>query len=160
MRLRTFVALPALFVVLLISAAPAAYASYGGDGGINISNPSPDAGASVSITSDGWQANSDVTIVLHSTPVTLATVTADGNGVVDTSVVIPSGTAAGAHTIELTGTDPSGAPRTVSTDITVGSGGGSSLPRTGAAIGALLGVAAILFVAGTALSRARRRAID
>jgi hypothetical protein len=44
--------------------------------------------------------------------------------------------------------------------IDVGSGGSSALPRTGAAIAALLGVATILFVVGSALSQARRRAID
>jgi 5'-nucleotidase len=133
-------------------------ASYSGDGGITVSPSAPVSGGVVTIDSSGWKANSDVTITLHSTPVVLGTVTASSSGAVHATESIPAGTAAGAHTIELTGTDPTGAPRDVSTTITVASGG-SSLPRTGAAIAAMLGVATVLFLAGTALARARKRAI-
>ena len=103
---------------------------------------------------------SDVTITLHSDPVTLGTFTADADGNISASVTIPDNIDVGAHTLELTGVDPTGAPRTVTTPIEVSDGGSSSLPRTGAAIAALLGVATILFVVGTALSQARKRALD
>jgi hypothetical protein len=160
MRLRNLVALPLISIAALLALAPAALATYGGDGGIDVSDPSPKAGDEITVNCGGWEKNSEVTIVLHSDPVTLATVVADGGGEVNATVTIPSDVDAGAHTLELTGTDPSGAPRTVTAGIDVGSGGGSSLPRTGAAIAALVGVATILFVVGSALSQARRRAID
>jgi hypothetical protein len=161
MRLRNLVALALFGAALLLVSAPAAFAtSYGGDGGIDLSNPSPNKGDSITVKCGGWMPDSDVTIVLHSDPVTLATVAADGSGNIDATVSIPSSVDAGAHTLELTGTDPSGTPRTVTAALEVGSGGGSSLPRTGAAIAALVGVATVLFVTGTALSQARKRAID
>lgn len=159
MRLRHLFVLPGLCAAALVLMAPAAMATYSGDGGITVTPSTPSAGGSVTIDSSGWMHDTDVTITLHSNPVVLGTVTADANGDVHAVETIPAGTAAGAHTIELTGTDSTGAPRDVSTAITVGSGGGS-LPRTGAAIAAMVGVAAVLFAAGTALSRARKRAIN
>jgi hypothetical protein len=160
MRLRTLVALPLFSIAALIAFAPAAIATYDGDGGIDVSDPSPKAGDDITINCGGWDENSNVTIVLHSDPVTLGAAVADGGGEINATVTIPSNVGAGAHTLELTGTDPTGAPRTVTMGIDVGSGGSSALPRTGAAIAALLGVATILFVVGSALSQARRRAID
>jgi hypothetical protein len=159
MRLRSLIVLPGLCAAALILMAPAAMASYSGDGGVTISPSTPSAGGDITIDSSGWMHDTDVTITLHSDPVVLGTVTADANGDVHTTVSIPAGTAAGAHTIELTGTDSTGAPRDVTTAITIASGGGS-LPRTGAAIAAMVGVAAVLFAAGTALSRARKRVIN
>jgi hypothetical protein len=159
MRLRSLIVVPGLCATALILMAPAAMASYSGDGGITVSNPTPSAGGEITIDSTGWMHDTDVTITLHSDPVVLGTVTADANGDVHAVETIPAGTAAGAHTIELSGTDSDGAPRTVETAITVASGGGS-LPRTGAAIAAMVGVAAVLFAAGTALSRARKRVIN
>jgi LPXTG-motif cell wall-anchored protein len=157
MRVRTVLALATFATTILATAAPV-YASYSGDGGISMSPGSPSAGSSLTIDSPGWKAGTDVTITLHSTPVVLATVKADANGNAHAVVTIPSGTATGAHTLELTGTDPAGAPRTVTSPITI-SGGGGSLPRTGAAIAALVLVGTVLFAVGTALSRARKRAI-
>jgi hyaluronoglucosaminidase len=151
---------PALSAALLVLSAPAAMASYSGDGGITVTPPTVGGGNQVTIDSSGWKASSDVTITLHSTPVVLGTVQADASGNVHSTQTIPSGTATGAHTIELTGTDPSGAPRDVTSQITVTAGGSSgSLPRTGAAIAGMLGVALVLFLAGLALSRARKRAL-
>ena len=63
--------------------------------------------------------------------VTLGTAAVDGNGNFATEITIPSGLAAGDHTLVVTGNDSSGAPRTVERTITVGSGV-NELPRTGA----------------------------
>ena len=158
MRARTVIALAACAMTML-AAAPAAYASYSGDGGVTLSPTSPKVGSMLTIDSTGWKPATDVTITLHSTPVVLATVTADANGNAHATGQIPSGTATGAHTVELTGTDPAGAPRTVTTAITISAagGGGGSLPRTGAAIAALVLVGAVLFAIGAALSTARKR---
>jgi hypothetical protein len=163
MKLRMLVAVaavPALSAAFLVLGATAAMASYSGDGGITVTPSTVSGGNQVTIQSSGWKANSDVTITLHSTPVVLGTVTADASGAVSATETIPSGTAVGSHTIELTGTDPSGAPRDVTAQINVTSGGSGSLPRTGAAIAAMVGVALVLFLGGTALSRARKRAIN
>jgi LPXTG-motif cell wall-anchored protein len=158
MRVRTFIALAACAVTML-AAAPAAYASYSGDGGVTLDPATPKVGSTLTVDSTGWMAATAVTVTLHSTPVVLATVTSDANGNVHAEAQIPSDTATGAHTLELTGTDPAGAPRTVTTAITIdaASGGGGSLPRTGAAIAALVLVGAVLFAVGAALSTARKR---
>jgi LPXTG-motif cell wall-anchored protein len=144
----------ALFALLGTSVA---WASYGSDGGISLSNTAPSAGSSVTITSTGWMPNTSVTVTLQ--PVVLTTATADATGTVHVTVTIPSNTASGSHTIELTGTSAAGAPRTVSTPITVSTGGGGNLPRTGAAIAALFLVGIALFGVGSALSAARKRAV-
>ncbi len=158
MRLR-LVVVAAAWSVLVLVMAPAAHASYSGDGGVTVVPPSPKVGSSITVDSSGWKANTDVTITLHSTPVVLATVKADANGAVHSTSAIPSGTSAGAHTVELTGVDPLGAPRDVSAAITVEAAGGGNLPRTGAAIAALLLVGTVLFAVGAALSSARKRAV-
>jgi hypothetical protein len=159
MKLRSLFVMAAVCGAALFVMAPAAMASYGGDGGITVDDSTPKAGASITIDSDGWKADSEVTITLHSDPVVLDTVNADGTGNVSATVALPANTPAGAHTIELTGTDADDAPRTASVAITVSAADGSSLPRTGAAIAAMLGVGLVLFVVGSALSAARKRAI-
>jgi LPXTG-motif cell wall-anchored protein len=147
----------ALFALLGTSVA---WASYGSDGGISLSPTSQNAGGSLTINSSGWMADSSVTITLHSTPVVLTTVKSDATGTVNVTVTVPSNTASGSHTIELTGTSTAGAPRTVSTPLTVTStSGGGNLPRTGAAIAALFLVGIALFGVGSALSAARKRAV-
>jgi len=47
----------------------------------------------------------------------------------------------------------------VSSPITVAASGGDPLPRTGAAVAALVLVGVVLFVVGSALSTARKRAL-
>jgi LPXTG-motif cell wall-anchored protein len=143
----------------MLFAVPA-WASYSGDGGVTVTPSSVSAGGSVTIDSSGWKPSSSTTITLHSDPVVLATVTTDSSGTVHTAAAIPSNTPAGAHTIELTGTDVDSAPRTATVSITVtsASGGGGSLPRTGAAVAALSLVGLALFGGGSLMAAARRRA--
>ncbi|POH72046.1 hypothetical protein CVS27_17865 [Arthrobacter glacialis] len=61
--------------------------------------PSIQAGKKFELTMSGFPANSDVSLVLHSTPVLLGTVTTKDDGTVTTTVTIPASTEAGAHTI-------------------------------------------------------------
>ncbi|WP_165788201.1 discoidin domain-containing protein [Arthrobacter glacialis] len=61
--------------------------------------PSIQAGKKFELTLSGFPANSDVSLVLHSTPVLLGTVTTKDDGTVTTTVTIPASTEAGAHTI-------------------------------------------------------------
>ncbi|MDQ6927548.1 MAG: hypothetical protein M3159_02655 [Actinomycetota bacterium] len=133
-------------------------------------------GGTIDVSSAKWKASSVVTVVLHSDPVTLGTLTADASGAVTGSFTIPAATAIGDHTIELTGTGTDDAARTVSTSLTVadaststttsgtttdpsssGSTSGSALARTGFEVLGFLGIAAGLFGAGTFLVSAARR---
>jgi hypothetical protein len=103
-------------------------------GGVTASPSSVAPGGTVKVNSALWQASSEVTVILHSDPVTLATLTADATGLVDGNVTIPAATAVGAHTLELAGTGSTGSPKSVSTPLTVtaaSSGGGTGGTSTG-----------------------------
>lgn len=65
--------------------------------------PFIEQGASVKIMGSGFQAGEKVSVVLHSSPVVLATWIADGDGAVSGVVTIPQDTEIGAHSITLTG---------------------------------------------------------
>jgi hypothetical protein len=71
------------------------------------------------VTSSGWLPLSEVTASFHSTPVTLGTLTAAGDGTVQGSFSVPANAGAGAHTVELTGTNAQGSPQTATASITV-----------------------------------------
>jgi hypothetical protein len=58
-------------------------------------------GESLVLTAADFGAGKTVTLTLHSTPVTLATVTADSTGVARASFTLPTTTAPGAHTITV-----------------------------------------------------------
>ncbi|WP_133938493.1 MULTISPECIES: hypothetical protein [unclassified Curtobacterium] len=62
-------------------------------------------GDSVPLRAEGLPAATEYSIVLHSDPVVLGTVTTDADGAFATSVVIPTGTPAGAHTIAVESSD-------------------------------------------------------
>lgn len=139
-------------------------------------------GGAIHVTGSGFIPGESVAVELHSTPISLGTVTAGADGVVDTTVTIPADAPAGAHRIVLTGqmstltgdsaltvagaTTPGGSdgPGTGGT----GQGSGST-PATGsgtaqlAATGAEFPEAALLLGAlmlliGLAAVRIRRRA--
>jgi hypothetical protein len=73
-------------------------------------------GGQIPLTASGFYPGENVLVELHSTPVTLTTLVADGSGTATGSATIPTDTAPGAHRITLTG-QQSGAVATV--DITV-----------------------------------------
>lgn len=83
-------------------------ASYGSDPNGNITSKTVSPGSKVEVSASGFQANSDVTITLHSTPVVLATVKANSAGVISTQVTIPKNAPLGAHTLVLDGKDALG----------------------------------------------------
>lgn len=62
-------------------------------------------GDAVPLRADGLPAATEYSIVLHSDPVVLGTVTTDADGAFATSVVIPADTPAGAHTIAVESSD-------------------------------------------------------
>ena len=61
------------------------------------------AGGTIEVEASGFYPDEQVTAVLHSDPVQLATLTADANGTVSGSLVIPADTTIGTHTLVLTG---------------------------------------------------------
>jgi hypothetical protein len=93
---------------------------------LNLSSASVDVGGTLTVSGGGFVPNATLDVVLHSSPVTLATITTDPTGAFSAAVTIPAGTAAGAHTIDVadasvaltvvdpaaalasTGSDPSG----------------------------------------------------
>lgn len=136
---------------------------------ISLDKTSVVAGESVIVT--GQQiADGDYTLVLHSTPATLASVTVVG-GTFSASVVIPVGTAPGAHSVVLTAFDGS-QTATASLVVTAASEPGAAvplaadptssptaaafqLPSTGASSGLLM--LALALMLGGAVVLVRRR---
>jgi len=104
---------------------------------------------------DGFMPDSDVDVTLHSTPVHLGTFTTDASGAFTATVTIPADTAAGAHTIVLTGTSPNGQPATVDLALTVQDPTGT-LPHTGGSPFPLAATGLLLIAVGTLTARTRR----
>jgi hypothetical protein len=155
-RLLGVTAVAALFV--LAFAGPAAADPY----------PPPDQGGSstvpqggtVSVSSDGWAPGSLVTVTLDSTPVVLGTLTADSSGHIEGTFTVPSNAALGTHSVVLSGTDPTGAPRTVSQTLIVvaATTSGPTLAFTGSNnSGMIAGIGSVAVVAGVALVVAARK---
>jgi len=113
------------------------------------------AGGRLVVTASGLTPGGEVELVLHSTPVTLATVTASQAGTIEVTVTIPAGTAAGAHTLAVTdlqtGATASAALTVTATGL-AGTGAGPATPWV--AVAALL---ALLLGAAAVASRLRRR---
>jgi len=77
------------------------------------------AGEPITIKSIDWAPNTNVTISLHSDPVTLGVLKADGDGIINGSFDIPSETTIGSHLVKLDGTGKDGLARTLSFNITI-----------------------------------------
>ncbi len=84
------------------------------DGSLTVDPSTVAAGGTVKVTSSGWQPGEQVTVVLYSTPVTLATVRAGADGRLDVTVAIPGATPPGAHQIvEFNATSATALARTL-----------------------------------------------
>lgn len=115
-----------------------------------ISAPSAaDAGAAITVTGSGFAPGEALEIWVLSTPVRVATLTADAGGAFSTTVTIPANVPAGTHTIEVRGTSTA----TVSSAITIR----AVLAATGPASANVGWLALALIAAGTGLIAARRR---
>ena len=109
------------------------------------------AGATITLTGDGYQPNEALEIWLLSTPVQLTTLTADAQGAFTTTVTIPANVTPGAHTLEIRGAQSP----TFAQSFTVF----AALPATGPdpSVGPI-GVAALLLAgAGVGLTLINRR---
>lgn len=131
---------------------------------ISLSASVAQCGGHVTVTGTGFAANEVVTITLHSKPVVLTTVTANGSGNFSVVVNLPAGVD-GHHTIVATGAtgDKASAKITIES-CGAGTAGGSHGPTavTGVAIMAIGGLGVLLLAAGTVLligARRRRRVL-
>lgn len=101
----------------------------------------------------GFKPGEVVTVVLHSTPVTLGTFTADANGVVTVEFTLPAGTALGTHTLAYDGNLGSHYEETLTL-----TADGKALAYTGASIATPVIGGSVLVAAGAgALLVSRRR---
>jgi len=120
---------------------------------------------SLIVTGSGFKPGETVTLVLHSTPVTLGTTTADSQGSFSTTVTIPADTTPSNHTIIATGNTSGSTSSTSIVVVSATTSGGTSnsgssgggLAFTGAHIAAMAGVGAIALALGGMLVFAGRR---
>lgn len=117
-------------------------------------------GETVAVSGDGFVPGSRVNIVMGGT--TLATVTADPEGRVATSVVIPPDLAAGPYDVVATGPAAAGGTHVLSASFTVGGAAAPTrgrLPRTGSSspLPLVLVSGSLVLVGSAAVLAARRR---
>jgi titin len=115
--MRRFITAAAATLLVLL-AAQVALAQYQPAGTLSLSTTSPAAGASITVSGDGFAPVSEVRITIESEPVLLATVTTNAAGAFSVEVNIPRGMS-GTHQIVATGIDPQGSVRVLATTIEV-----------------------------------------
>jgi hypothetical protein len=123
------------------------------------------AGQTVTLRGGGFQRNSPIQAAIYSTPTPLGTFETDGNGKFEIEVTIPTGMAAGEHSLIVSGFTPRGRQRVLRTDVivvasgTVTPGPGAELAYTGAPVvgPAIGGLAAVVVGSGLLLVSRRRK---
>ncbi|WP_417510370.1 carboxypeptidase regulatory-like domain-containing protein [Microbacterium sp.] len=132
---------------------------------VRVDDTTPAAGATITITGQGFEPGETVRLELHSTPVVLGTVKVAPNGTFTAQVRIPAGTAPGAHTIYafgLTSNTVTATPITVvAASPSPSSSGTGGLAVTGGDVpwNQLGGAALLLLVGGVLLYRRQRSAL-
>lgn len=157
--MRGKLAFVAVVAVLGLGVATPAFA-YGPNAAVITTSTSvAGPGGSLTVFGSSFVPGETITLVLHSTPVTLGTTTADASGSFSTNVTIPSDTPPGAHKLIATGS--SGDSSTTALTVTGGTAtvavATPDLPFTGADIAAVSGVGAIALALGGVLLLAGRR---
>jgi hypothetical protein len=158
-------AIAATALLLLLFGAQAVLAAYGPSGSLTLSSSTSTAGAAVGVSGDGFDPGSNVQVTIHSTPVLLTTVAADGSGNFSATVTIPAGFD-GLHQITATGLDPQQSVLVLQSSINLTSTG---LPSTDTvlsnatgssdlAILALSGAGTVLLTAGVLFATRRMTA--
>lgn len=94
---------PVVAKALGITGTGAAFTSVSDNGGGSTDGVTAQPGDPVSVNGSGYTPGETVDETLHSTPVSLGSVMANGSGDVSATVTIPIGTPAGAHELLLTG---------------------------------------------------------
>jgi hypothetical protein len=123
---------------------------------VTLSQDTVRAGERLAIDATGFAPGEQVEIVLHSTPVLLARLQADGGGAIHATVTIPADTTPGPHQLVLTGA----LAGPISANLTVTAASDPDLASTGLESLLLMsGIAALALALGcTSLVVARRRA--
>lgn len=86
-----------------------------------ISSPSASApGKTITVSGSNFKADSDVTVELHSTPVTLGTFRTNASGAFTAQVKIPKNATLGSHQIVVNGTNVAGTSVSQAANFTVG----------------------------------------
>jgi hypothetical protein len=166
-RLRNLVLMSTLILGVLLVATPAQGATVyppptpspsPSQPGNTISITVVAPGGTITINISGFQPGEVIVIVIHSTPVQLASVTANASGAASATFTIPNTTPTGLHTITATGLTSG---HVVSFQIRVeqatAAGGGPGLSNTGVAAVALGTVGVIFLIGGIAFTFAGRR---
>jgi hypothetical protein len=121
----------------------------------------PEAGETITISGSGFAPNSEVTLVIYSSPQPLGTAITDQAGTFSKAVTIPSGLT-GSHTITSIGVDPDGVARVLALGVTItgatadagtdddGGSGSGGLAITGAPVVTLLLTGILLIASGAA----------
>jgi hypothetical protein len=166
-------------IVLGGASATFAYPNTGGDNVVINNGGGPVIpGGTFVVTAGGFDPFSGVDVFINipgsdnAAPVLLGTLTADADGAISGSFTLDSDLAAGDYEVQVSGVDPDGNPRVLTSTVTVtaatddpssesGSGttadGGDSLSEAGANILPMLLVAGGAGAAGTAVLRISRR---
>ncbi|MEV4669261.1 GH92 family glycosyl hydrolase [Microbacterium sp. LWO12-1.2] len=114
-------------------------------------------GGSVEVIGRGFASGEKVTLTLHSDPIRLGEVTADGTGAFRVQLTVPASAPVGAHTLIAEGVD-SGLSAEGALRVTAAAGGGDGLAGTGGAIPlTLISLLLVLLAAGGVLVVRRRR---
>ncbi|MCI2957388.1 family 43 glycosylhydrolase [Agromyces atrinae] len=137
---------------------------------IDLASPTVRAGESVSFTASGFDAGERVDVTLYSDPILLGSVTADADGRIDASFLVPADVPPGEHTLRVAGAESGATGEAALTVLAAavpggpGTPGGPGAPGTPGGI-ALTGVellpgialALMLLVSGGLLWFGRRR---
>lgn len=145
---RSLLYVTVLCLVALAAASPV-HAQYSEE--LTVSDTSVPPGGTMTMSGDGFAAETSVTITLESTLVTLGSTTTDGSGAFETTVTIPADTPAGSHTLKATGEAAGGGTLVLSQEIVVG----GPLARTGQNVAAWLVIGLGLVGLGVMLVRTR-----
>lgn len=158
MRAKVALRIAALGLGLSLMVATPALA-YGNGGApivtTNTSTGSP--GGSLLVTGNNFVPNEGITLLLHSTPVTLGTTTADSIGTFSITVTIPTNTSPGVHQIVAAGATGDSATTTLTVEGTVPVAATSGLAFTGADVAAVSGIGALALALGGVLILVSRR---
>ncbi|ANJ25557.1 LPXTG cell wall anchor domain-containing protein [Agromyces aureus] len=117
-------------------------------------------GESFELEGAGFAADESVEVVLHSDPITVGALTADGSGTVSGALKVPTGAPEGSHTVVVTGTE-SGLTAKVGVTVAAAAGtagaGAGLLASTGTALPIAAATVALVLLAAGALLVIRRR---
>jgi hypothetical protein len=119
--LRTRAVLAAAILGVLLMAVPA-YAQYPpatAEATVAVSRTVVAAGGTITVTGEGFQPGSQVTVSLVGVVQVLGTTTARADGTFSVDVTIPRNVRPGRYILRVSGTGADGQPRTVDTSITV-----------------------------------------